>query len=114
MAKRWLGALLCALLFAVSSLDAYSETTTKKIPSFKLEIETSFFSLDLLDDFNDGAHPARAISWSPRDKVTGNFILGAKVRRIRFAPPPLISFEQATQPRLTSQDIFRFQEVYRI
>jgi hypothetical protein len=41
-------------------------------------------------------------------------MLGAKVRRIRFVPPPLISFEPATQPRLASQDIFRFQEVYRI
>jgi hypothetical protein len=113
MTRRWLGALLCALLIGVSTFDAYAEATKKHF-SFTLDIETSFFSLDLLDDFNDGAQPTRTINWSARDKVNGNFILGAKVRRIRFAPPPLISFEQATQPRPPSQDIFRFQEVYRI
>jgi hypothetical protein len=113
MARRWLGTFLCALLIGVSTFYAYSEATQKHF-SFKLHLETSFFSLDVLDDFNDGAQPARPISWSARDKVTGNFILGAKVRRVRFSPPSLISFEQATQPRLTSQDIFRFQEVYRI
>ena len=113
MARRWIGAFLCALLMAVSTFDAYTEATKKQV-SFKLEVETSFFSLDLLDDFNDGAQPPRPISWSARDKVTANFILGAKVRRVRFSPPPLLAFEQATQPRPTSQDIFRFQEVYRI
>jgi hypothetical protein len=97
----------------VSTLDAYAEATQKNF-SFQLDIETSYFSLDLLDDFGDTTLPMRTISWSSREKVTGNFMLGAKVRRIRFVPPPLISFEPATQPRLASQDIFRFQEVYRI
>lgn len=112
MARRWIGALLCALLMGVSTFDAYTETTHNF--SYTLEFETSYFSLDLLDDFNDGVPPTRTINWSSREKVTGNFVLGAKVRRVRFVPPPLISFEQATQPRLTSQDIFLFQEVYRI
>jgi hypothetical protein len=113
MARRWIGALLCALLIGVSTFDAYSEATQKNF-SQTLEFETSYFSLDLLDDFNDGVPPARTINWSSREKITANFVLGAKVRRVRFTPPPLISFEQATQPRPTSQDIFRFQEVYRI
>ena len=113
MARRWLGAILCALLIGVSSFDAYAEATQKNF-SFTLEIETSYFAVDLLDDFSDGPQPTRAINWSARDKVTGNFILGAKVRRIRFTPPPLTAFEQVIQPLLTSQDIYRFQEVYRI
>ena len=113
MARRWLGVLLCALLLAVSTFDAYAEATQKHF-TFTLDIETSYFSLDLLDDFSDGAQPTRTINWSARDKVTGNFMLGAKVRRVKFAPPPLIFFEQAAQSRLTSQDIIRFQEVYRI
>jgi hypothetical protein len=112
MARRCLGILFCALLLGVSTSDAYTEATQKNF-TFTLKIETSYFSLDLLDDFSDGAQPARTINWSARDKVTGNFMLGAKVRRIKFAPPPLIFFEQAAS-RLTSQDIFRFQEVYRI
>ncbi|MGH7853319.1 MAG: hypothetical protein ACREP3_07745 [Candidatus Binatia bacterium] len=97
----------------MSTFDAYAEATQKNF-SYTLEFETSYFSLDLLDDFSDGIPPTRTINWSSREKVTANFVLGAKVRRVRFAPPPLISFEQATQPRPTSQDIFRFQEVYRI
>ena len=113
MARRWIGALLCALLIGVSTFDAYTEATQKNF-SYTLEFETSYFSLDLLDDFSDGIPPTRTINWSSREKVTGTFVLGAKVRRVRFTPPPLISFEQATQPRLTTLDIFRFQEVYRI
>jgi len=113
MVRRWIGALLCALLIAVSTFDAYAEATHKNF-SYTLKFETSYFSLDLLDDFNDGIPPTHTIDWSSREKVTGNFVLGAKVRRVRLVPPPLLSFEQATQPRQTSQDIFRFQEVYRI
>ncbi|HKY07039.1 MAG TPA: hypothetical protein VJQ55_02310 [Candidatus Binatia bacterium] len=113
MTRRWIGALLCALLIGVSTYDAYSEVTQKHF-SYTLKFETSFFSLDLLDDFNDGVPHARTINWSLREKVTGNFILAAKVRRVRFTPPPLMSFEHSSQLRFTSQDIFRFQEVYRI
>lgn len=113
MVRRWIGTLLCALLIAVSTFDAYTEATQKTF-SYTLKFETSYFSIDLLDDFNDGIPPARTINWSSRERVTSNFVLGAKVRRVRFVPPPLISFEQVTQPQLTSQDIFRFQEVYRI
>jgi hypothetical protein len=97
----------------VSTFDAYTEATQKN-SSYTLKLETSFFSLDLLDDFNDGVPPGRTINWSAREKVTGNFVLGAKVRRVRFTPPPMLTFEQAAHPRPTSQDIFRFQEVYRI
>ena len=113
MAKRVLGALLCALLIGASTFDAFAEVTQKNF-SFTLKIETSYFSIDSLDDFSDGGHPGRTIDWSSREKVTSNFTLGAKVRRVKFAPPPLVFFEQAANPRLTSQDIFRFQEVYRI
>lgn len=113
MAYRVLGAVLCALLISVSTFDAYADVSQKKF-SVTLKLETSYFSLDSLDDFNDGGLPGRTINWSSRDKVTGNFMLGAKVRRVKFAPPPLVSFEQAAHPRITSQDIFRFQEVYRI
>jgi hypothetical protein len=113
MARRWLGVLLCAVLIGVSTFDAYAEATQKNY-SVTLQLETSYVSIDLLDDFGDQGYPGRTISWSSREKVTGNFMLGAKVRRVKFVPPPLILFEQASHPRLTSQDIFRFQEVYRI
>jgi len=113
MAKRVLGALLCALLIGASTFDAFAEVTQKNF-SFTLKIETSYFSIDSLDDYSDGSHPGRTINWSSREKITGNFTLGTKVRRVKFAPPPLVFFEQAAQPRITSQGIFRFHEVYRI
>ena len=113
MTRRWLGALLCVLLIGVSTSDAYSEAAQKNF-SFTLDIETSYFSLDVLDDSNDAVPPGRAVSWSPREKVTGKLILGAKVRRVRFTAPPPVFFEKAAHPRPISQDVFRFQEVFRI
>lgn len=113
MAKRFLGALLCVLLIGASTFDAFADATQKKF-SFTLEIETSYFSVDSLDDFSDTSPPSRTINWSARERVTGNFVLGAKVRRVKFTPPPLFFFELAAHSRLTSQDFFRFQEVCRI
>jgi hypothetical protein len=113
MSRRLLGVLLCAVLVGVSAFGAYADATKKNF-TFTLNIETSYFSLDSLDDFSDTSHPARAINWSSRDKVTGKFMLGAKVRRIKFTPPALILCAHAPQARPASQDIFRFQEVFRI
>lgn len=113
MAKRLLGALLCALLIGASTFDAFADVTQKNF-SFTLQLETSYFSVDSLDDFNDTSLPGRTIKWSAREKVGGNFVLGAKVRRVKFSPPPLFFFELTAHSRLTSQDFFRFQEVCRI
>ena len=113
MKRRWLGALLCALLIGVSTSDAYTEASQKNF-SLTLNIETSYFSLDALDDANDTAPAGRAMSWSPREKVTGKLILGVKVRRVRFTPPPPVFFEKAAHPGPISQDVFRFQEVFLI
>jgi hypothetical protein len=113
MGRRLLGALLCALLIGVSASAAYAEAGKKNF-TITLEIETSYFSLDLMDDVSDSALPSQTINWSSREKSATNFFLGAKVRRVKFTPPPMMLFEQTAQPRPTSQDIFRFQEVYRI
>jgi hypothetical protein len=113
MKRRWLGVLLCALLIGVSTSDAYVEASQKNFP-LTLNFETSYFSLDTLDDSNDTVPTGRAVSWSPREKVTGKLILGAKVRRVRFTPPPSVCFEKAAHPGPISQDVFRFQEVFRI
>src|SRR6185503_266720 len=111
MARRWLGILLCALLIGVSTFDAYAGATQKNF-SFILNIETSYFSLDALDDSNDMAPASHAVSWSPREKVSGKLIFGAKVRRVRFTPPPRLFYEKAAHPQPISQDVFRFQEVF--
>jgi hypothetical protein len=113
MSRRVIAVFMGLLLVAVSTIDTYGRAAQKKIV-FPLEIETSYFSLDLLDDFNDALPPARSINWSAREKAAGKLILGAKVRRVRFTPPPMVLFERPCQARLISQDIFRFQEVFRI
>lgn len=113
MTRRLLGVLLCLLLIGVSISAAYADATRKNY-TFTLNIETSYFSLDSMDDVNDAAPPSQQINWSLRDKSASNFLLGTKVRKIKFTPPPMVHFEQTAQPRPASQDIFRFQEVYRI
>lgn len=113
MIRRLLGALLCLVLIGVSSSAAYADAT-KKNYTFTLEIETSYFSLDSMDDVSDAAPPSQQINWSLREKSASNFLLGPKVRKIKFTPPSMMLFEQTAQPRPASQDIFRFQEVYRI
>ena len=113
MSRRLIGVGLCVLLFAVSTLDTYVRAAQKNI-TFKLDLETSYFSLDSLDDFSDSTRPTRTINWSAREKATTKLILGAKVRRISFTPPAFVLYERPGQFRPISQDIFRFQEVFRI
>ena len=113
MSRRLIGVLACLLLIAVSTIDAYGRTAQKKV-TFPLDLETSYFAVDLLDDFNEGTRPSRTINWSPREKVTAKLIMGAKVRRIIFTPPSAVLYERPSLSRLVSQDIFRLQEVFRI
>jgi hypothetical protein len=113
MSRRLVGVFVCLLLVVLSTVDTYGRVAHKKI-SFPLEIETSYFSLDLLDDFGDATQPGLTINWSAREKVTGKLILGMKVRRVILAPPPLVLYELPAQSRLLIHDIFRFQEVFRI
>jgi hypothetical protein len=113
MSRRLVGVFVCLLLIAAASLDTYAGVAHKKI-IIPLEIETSYFSLDTLDDFGDAAQPARSINWSAREKVSGKLILGAKVRRVRFTPPPVLLYERPSQARSLTQDIFRLMEVFRI
>jgi hypothetical protein len=113
MVRRSLAILLCALLLAVSTSAAYADATRKNF-IITLEIETSYFSLDSFDDATDFSPRGGTINWSSREKGSSNFVLGAKVRRIKFAPPSIAAYEPAAQPRPATHDILRFQEVFRI
>jgi hypothetical protein len=113
MGRRILAALLCVLLFAVGSSAAYDEATQKHF-ALVLEIETSYFSLDSFDDGTDVLPRGLTINWSSRDKGPSNFVLAAKVRRIKFTPPAMTLLEQTVQPRPSTHEILRFQEVFRI
>lgn len=113
MMRRVLGLLLCALLFGFSASTAYAEAAKKRFMII-LDIETSYFSLDSFDDVADVSPRSGALSWSSRDKAPAKLVLGAKVRRIKFAFPSTVIYEPAASPRPASQDILRFQEVFRI
>jgi hypothetical protein len=113
MGRRWLGAILCALLVGISTSDAYAQATQKNF-AFTLDLETSYFSLDLLDDFSDAGMPVPTTKWSAREKFSGKMLLLAKVRRIRFSPPPLLTLELIAYSQPPIRDVFRFQEVFRI
>lgn len=113
MVRRVLGALICALLFGVSASTAYAEAGRKRF-AMVLEIETSYFSLDSFDDVTDVSPRGGTMSWSSRDKSASQIVLGAKVRKIKFAPSAAMDYESAAPPRPAAHDILRFQEVFRI
>ncbi len=113
MARRVLAALLCALLLSAASFDFFAEASQKSFSAI-LEFETSFISLDSLDDATDGGFPTRTVAWSPREKIIAKLMLDTTARRIKFAPAAMADCVGTANSRQTFQDLFRFQEVYRI
>ena len=113
MTRRLLGALICALLLSAATFDAYSEAAQTTFSTI-FEFETSFISLDSLDDFGDSSFPGRSLDWSPREKVVAKLMLGTALRRIKLAPAAVPDGENVVHSRETFRDLFRFQEVYRI
>jgi hypothetical protein len=113
MAGRLLGALLCAFLLCAASFDVYAAAAQKNFSAI-LEFETSFTSLDSLDDFNEGGFPGRTVDWSSRAKSVAKWMLGSIPRRSKLAPPTIALCKQASHSRQAFQDLYRFQEVCRI
>ena len=112
MIRRLAGALLCLFVMSAAVSSAYAEAV-KKDGSSELRFETSFVSLDPLDDFGDAPYPDGIISWSPRGKAIIK-MFGWSLRKIRFVPPAMVFFERPPHSWLISQDLFRYEKVYRI
>jgi hypothetical protein len=113
MIRRLTGALLCFVMISAAVSSAYAEAV-KKDGSFQLRFETSYVSLDPLDDFSDAPYPDGIISSSPRGNSIIKIPLGSVIRKVRFTPPAIVFFERPSHSALTSQDLFRFEKVYRI
>lgn len=113
MARRALIAVLCALLLCAASFDTFAAAGQKGFPA-KLQLEVSFISLDSLDDSNDSGFPNRTVEWSPRAKIVAKLMLGSIPRRIKLAPQPMALCQPTAHSRQALQDLFRFQQVYRI
>ena len=113
MVRRLIGALLCVLLSGAATFDAYADIAKRDV-SITLHFETSYFSLDPVDDAADTPYPDGIVSWSLREKVVSKLLLSSPVRKFRFAMPAMLPRERLLQSRMTYQDLFRYQEVYRI
>jgi hypothetical protein len=104
---------LCFAMMSLAVCSAYAEVA-KKDGSLQLRFETSYVSLDLLDDFGDAPYPDGIVSWSPRGNAITKLMLGTSVRKVRLVPPAVVFFERPAHSGLTSQDLFRYEKVYRI
>jgi hypothetical protein len=113
MVRRLIGALLCFAIISAAVSSVYAEAA-KKEGSFELRFETSFVSLDPLDDSSDAPYPEGIVSASPRGNGVMKLTPGYAVRKLRFTPPPLVFFERSAHSGLISQDLFRYEKVYRI
>jgi hypothetical protein len=113
MIRRLTGALLCFVMMSAAISSAYAEAV-KKDGSFQLRFETSYVSLDPPDDFSDAPYPDGIINWSPRGNSVSKVLLASSISKIRFIPPAIVFFERPAHSALTSQDLFRFEKVYRI
>jgi hypothetical protein len=113
MIRRLIGALLCFVMMSAAVSSAYADAV-KKDGSFELRFETSYVSLDPLDDFSDAPYPDGIIGWSPRGNSIIKLLLSSSIRKVRFTPPAIVFFERPAHSGLTSQDLFRYEKVYRI
>jgi hypothetical protein len=113
MMRRLLGALLCFLVISAATFDVYADAARKDI-SITLQFEPSYTSLDPVEDTGDPGYPDGIVNWSPREKILTKLILATGPRKIRFTPPPMLSRERFAHSRQTTQEILRYQEVYRI
>jgi len=111
MIRRLTGALLCFVMMTAAVSSAYAEAV-KIDDSFDLRFETSYVALDPLDDFNDAPYPDGIISYSPRGNAVVKLTLA--IRKVRLTPPAIVFFERPAHSGLTSQDLFRYEKVYRI
>jgi len=113
MVRRILGILLCLLMIGAATSELYGQAVKKVFP-IELRFEASYFTLDPIDDLNDTPYPDGIASWWPRGNTIIKLMLSSSVRKVRFLPPTNVSFERPAHSRLTSQDLFRLEKVYRI
>jgi hypothetical protein len=113
MIRRLTGALLSFVMMSAAVSSAYAEAV-KKDGSFELRFEISYVSLDPPDDFSDAPIPDWIISGSPRGNSIIKIQLGFVIRKVRLTPPAIVFFERPAHSGLTSQDLFRYEKVYRI
>lgn len=112
MVRRLFGVLLCLFTLSAATSELYNQTDKNTLP-MELRFETSYVSVDPPDDF--GGLPYRGgFATSSRVNTVTKLLLSATVRKFRFQLQPVESFERAAHSRLTDQDLFRLEKVFRI
>lgn len=112
MIRHLFGALLCLLLICAAASSAYSDSLKSEF-STTLNIETSYVSPDSPNDLGDMSYPD-GLSGTTRGSVIAKIALGTVLRKFRFNHPADVSCQRPGYCPSTSQDLFRFQQVYRI
>lgn len=113
MLRRFLG-LLIGLLMISAAASEFHNLANKNVLPMQLRFETSYVALDWFDDFGDTPYPAGIVNGSPRGNTIIKLMLSATVRTFRFQPRMAVLFERPAHSRLTSQDLFRLEKVFRI
>jgi hypothetical protein len=113
MKRRLLGAVLCLFLISAGAAVTYS-AFSQFDSGIAIYLEPSFFSLDIFDDFGDTGYPDGLVNRSVRDKVSLKLSLGFKVKTARFTAQALRTAQSFAYPFYSQQELYRYQEVFRI
>ena len=113
MVRRLLGLLLSVLVLSAATSEFYNVSDKNVLP-ISLRFEASYVGLDPGDDLGDTPYPDGIFGWSPRGNAIIKLMLSESVRTFRFLPPTPVIVERPTRSRLSNQDLFRLEEVYRI
>lgn len=112
MIRHLFGALLCVILIGGAAANAYSDSLKTDFTT-TLNIETSYVSPDSPNDLGDMPYPD-GLSGTTRGSVIAKIALGCILRKFAIPQPAEVSCERAGFGLPRSQDILRFQHVYRI
>jgi hypothetical protein len=113
MKRRLLGAMLCLFVISAGATATYAAFSHFDY-RITIQLEPSFFSLDLFNDFGDTEYPDGVVIRSARDKVSLKLSLGFKVKVARFIAQSFRTTQSFPYPFYSQQELYRYQEVFRI
>lgn len=113
MTKRALGAVLCCFLLTATATATYAGFTVLG-GGKTLELEPSLFPVGTFDDSADAGYTGGVFNGAVRDKTPFKLHPVFKVKSIRYPAPPAQLAPNLTHPFTSQQELYRYQEVFRI
>jgi hypothetical protein len=111
--RRLLGAILCVLLISAGATAAHAAFSNLNC-GVTIYLPPSFFSLDIFDDFADTGYPDGVVNRSAREKVPLKLSLLFKLKVAKVTSPALLTPQTLPQAFSSQQELYRYQEVFRI